>query len=397
MIPGVIPASQVPEPQSAAMSSGVPDKGFISILKSSVQNSGKTDNDDKPAPVQETASKNATRTNNTLDSTDTPVSKNEAGAQQSQDPAGILQQLIMQMTAIAQQTMTAPVVRDASTATNVVASEIAQVMQTSEAFPPPVPGKVAGTPATEQEANNPGIYLKPLTENSSNIGDFKGAIMNAVKKPQQDNAANTLLGAGDFEKIETGAEMKALNLGGKDAATMSKASESFDDGLLQWKIESSASQASGDRNSSRDASGLYAQTLQTQPPSIHAGSASQEVVSVSKLTSVDEVISKAVDAGQKNLIIRIDPPDLGSVQIKLSFDNGVLKADVRVDSNAVKDSFNLALPQLKTSLENSGIKVSEFHVDVREDQYSNGQGSNNQGQQQRQGRGLKNGFSDFFA
>jgi len=118
---------------------------------------------------------------------------------------------------------------------------------------------------------------------------------------------------------------------------------------------------------------------------------------MSKLTSIDEVISKAVDSGQKNLILRIDPPDLGSLQIRLSFDNGVLKADVRVDSNAVKDTFNLALPQIKTSLENSGIKVSEFHVDVREDQYRNGQESNNQKQQQRQGRGLKNEFSDFFA
>jgi flagellar hook-length control protein FliK len=70
---------------------------------------------------------------------------------------------------------------------------------------------------------------------------------------------------------------------------------------------------------------------------------------------------------------------------------------VRVDSNAIKDAFNLALPQIKTSLENSGIKVSEFHVDVREDQYRNGQQRNNQDQQQRQDREFKNSFSDFFA
>jgi flagellar hook-length control protein FliK len=178
---------------------------------------------------------------------------------------------------------------------------------------------------------------------------------------------------------------------------MSRASESFDDGLSHWKIETSAGPVSGDRNSSGDASGLYAQTLQTQPSSVHAGSASQEVFPVSKLTSVDEVISKAIDAGQKNLVIRIDPPDLGSVQIRLSFDNGVLKADVRVDSNAIKDSFNLALPQIKTSLENSGIKMSEFNVDVREDQYRNGHQRNNQDQQQKQDREFKNSFSDFFA
>ncbi len=378
------------------MSSGAPDKGFISILKSSVQKSGKTENDDKPTCLQEAASKNATLTNKTLDSTDTPVSQNKAEAQQSQDPAEVLRQLIMQMTVIAQQMITAPVIRDASTTTSVMASESAQVMQTPQALPQLL-GNIAGTPATEQEANNPGIFLKPLTENIPDIADVKGLIMNAANKPQQGTAVNMVLGEGDSTKVETGAELKAFNMGGKDAAVISKASESFDDSFLQLKIETSAGQASADRNSSQDASGFCAQTLQTQPPSNHGGSASQEVVPVSKLTSVDEVISKAVDAGQKNLIIRIDPPDLGNVQIRLSFDNGVLKADVKVDSTAVKDSFNLALPQIKTSLENSGIKVSEFNVDVREDQYSNGQGSNNQGQQQRQGRGLKNSFSDFFA
>jgi hypothetical protein len=62
MIPGVTPASPAPETQTAALSSGVPDKGFISILKSSVQNSVKTQNDDTPEPVREAASNNATHT-----------------------------------------------------------------------------------------------------------------------------------------------------------------------------------------------------------------------------------------------------------------------------------------------------------------------------------------------
>jgi len=378
------------------MSSGAADKGFISILKSSIQNSGNTENDDKPAPVQKRTSKNATLTNNALDPKDTPVSQNKAEAKQSEDPAEVLRQLIIQMTAVAQQMTTAPVVRDTSTATSVAASESAQAMQTPLAFPP-LSGNAPGAPAAEQEQNNQGILLKTLTDNMPNNADFKGAIMNAVRNTQQDNADNTVLGAGDTAKVETVAALKVFNPGGKNTATLSKLSESFDDGLSQWKLEASAGQASGDRNSSRDASGLYAQTLQTQSSSIHSGAASQEVVPASKLTSIDEVISKAVDGGQKNLILRIDPPDLGNIHIRLSFDNGVLKADVRVDSNSVKDSFNLALPQIKTSLENSGIKVSEFNVDVREDQYRNGQDSNNQRQQQRQGRGLRNDFSDFFA
>ena len=213
----------------------------------------------------------------------------------------------------------------------------------------------------------------------------------------QDKSTNAIPPTADSAKTE--AELQSFSQAGKDAASLSKTSGSTGDAISQFEIEnsSSTSQTSGDKNNSREASGLYAQTIQGQTTSGHEQSPIQETVPVNRLTSLDAVISKAVDSGQKNLVIRIDPPDLGSMHIRLSLDNGVLKADVRVDSSSIKDSFNLALPQIKTSLENAGIKVSEFHVDVREDQYRNGQERNNQGQQQKQGRGSKNSFSDFFA
>jgi flagellar hook-length control protein FliK len=206
-----------------------------------------------------------------------------------------------------------------------------------------------------------------------------------------------MLSTADSAKTET--ELQYFNEFRKDVASQSKTSSSNSDAISQFQIETSSGtgQPSVDKNNMREASSLYAQTIQTQPASGRDQSPIQETVSVNRMTSLDAVISKAVDSGQRNLVIRIDPPDLGSMHIRLSLDNGVLKADVRVDSSSIKDSFNLALPQIKTSLENAGIKVSEFHVDVREDQYRNGQERNNQGQQQKQGRGSKNSFSDFFA
>jgi len=239
MIPVAIPASQVPETRSAAMSSGTPDKGFISILKSSVQQPEKIENEDQPAPAQETASKTASPTKSTLDSTDTAVSKNRSDAQPAKDPDEVLRQLIMQMTASAQQMMPAPVVKESPAATSVAASESAQLLQIQEVLLQ-LPGNIAGTPATIQEQNNPEIFLKTVTENASDIADFKGAILNAVKNPQQDIAANTVLGESDAAKVEAGADLKAFGLLSKDAALTSRTSDAFDDGFTQWKIETSS-------------------------------------------------------------------------------------------------------------------------------------------------------------
>ncbi|MEW6739025.1 MAG: flagellar hook-length control protein FliK [Nitrospirota bacterium] len=125
----------------------------------------------------------------------------------------------------------------------------------------------------------------------------------------------------------------------------------------------------------------------------------KEPIHVSRLHELGEVMEKTVKAGDKHLIIKIEPPDLGSIQIKLRMDNGMLRADLKVDSPVVKDLFSMAIPQIKTSLEDSGIKVSDFFVDVKEDYYSDGrrqQDDTNQ-QQHKQNKGSKSQFFDYFA
>ncbi len=128
----------------------------------------------------------------------------------------------------------------------------------------------------------------------------------------------------------------------------------------------------------------------------------KEMVHASRLNEISEPIMKTLGAGDKHLIIRLEPPDLGSIHIKLRIDNsGVLRADFRVDSNVVRDLFSAAMPQIKASLENSGIKVSDFFVDVKEDYYSDSgkrqqQEDANQ-HQQKQNKQQKHRFFDYFA
>jgi flagellar hook-length control protein FliK len=432
MIQGLIPvAPSAPEVSTAPAAPAVPDKSFSSVLKRSVQNTAKPENSRKMVSSEDNAKKDVAgstkastekgsgsrRESETVkDSTDVKETKE---SQPEQDPNEILRQLVFQMTAIAQQIVNQPVLKDVSAAAAALASQGAQAAQAAQsaqaALMPPITdlskeaAQLSSGSVTATQGEN---YLAAFAANQGGTAekmDFKlpdkisanskDALLSALKGFSQDNSTNAIPPTADSAKTE--AELQAFSQAGKNAASLSKTAGSSDDALSQFKIESSsgaaASQTSGDKNNSREASGLYAQTIQGQTASGHEQSPIQETVLASKLTSLDAVIAKAVDSGQRNLIIRIDPPDLGSMHIRLSLDSGVLKANITVDSSSIKDSFNLALPQIKTTLENAGIKVSDFHVDVRDDQSRNGQDRNNQGQQQKQGRGLKNAFSDFFA
>ncbi|MGO9380212.1 MAG: hypothetical protein ACLP29_16910, partial [Dissulfurispiraceae bacterium] len=126
MIQGLtLATASAPEISSAAASSPASDKGFISVLKSSVQDAAKIDNRVKPASVADTGARDAaassnpsqekasTGLRNTTSAEDSAVVK-ETNEKQLQDSNGILQQLLPQISAIAQQMAQLPVPKDAS-------------------------------------------------------------------------------------------------------------------------------------------------------------------------------------------------------------------------------------------------------------------------------------------
>ncbi len=131
----------------------------------------------------------------------------------------------------------------------------------------------------------------------------------------------------------------------------------------------------------------------------------KNTVHISRLNEISEPIMKALGSGTQHITIKIEPPDLGSIQIRLKMDNGVLKADFRVDSSSVKDAFSLAVPQIKAALENAGIRAGDFFVDVKDSYYSDGreqredtqQQQRQQHQHQQQNKGSEFSLFDLFA
>lgn len=103
----------------------------------------------------------------------------------------------------------------------------------------------------------------------------------------------------------------------------------------------------------------------------------KESLPVSRLQEIDTSIIKTIQNGNRSLTVKLEPPELGTINIKLVLTDGMVRADIRVDNLQVKDMMNLAVPQIRQSLENAGIRVSEFAVDIREEYYSDGKRQNN--------------------
>ncbi len=68
--------------------------------------------------------------------------------------------------------------------------------------------------------------------------------------------------------------------------------------------------------------------------------------------------------GSQEIQIRLDPPELGRMQMKLAVDGSSVAARVTVENEAVKQILEHGLPQLRESLSSQGLRVERFDVHV---------------------------------
>ncbi len=159
-----------------------------------------------------------------------------------------------------------------------------------------------------------------------------------------------------------------LSRGNEPAGIMIKAMElknsaGSGESLQRNGIEAIQPQMRGSESSDRNAGALNSnyQTAHMQDAPL------KESLHVSKLHEIGNSFTKTLNSNSKHLIVEIQPPDLGSIQIKLKMTDGVLTANLKVDSVYVKELFSSALPQIRASLADSGIKLNDFFVDVKKE------------------------------
>lgn len=91
-------------------------------------------------------------------------------------------------------------------------------------------------------------------------------------------------------------------------------------------------------------------------------------------SQLQDIMSKARitvrDGGNSRITLKLYPKELGSVQINLGMERGVLHGKFLVDTPQVRDSLMDNLDQIKEQLAQEGISLGGFQVDVRQESKS---------------------------
>jgi flagellar hook-length control protein FliK len=80
---------------------------------------------------------------------------------------------------------------------------------------------------------------------------------------------------------------------------------------------------------------------------------------------IEQGIIRNAAQGARQIILRLDPPDLGRLTLNLTVANGEIKALIRTEHSEVTRAVAEQLAQLKNSLEEQGFKVADLDVQTR--------------------------------
>jgi flagellar hook-length control protein FliK len=87
--------------------------------------------------------------------------------------------------------------------------------------------------------------------------------------------------------------------------------------------------------------------------------------------------------GGGTMQIRLDPPELGALQVTVKMENGVLSASFQTSNDEATRVLTHSLGQLKTALETAGVSVARLHVQQAPKQEGSGSsGNEDNGKQQ---------------
>lgn len=111
-----------------------------------------------------------------------------------------------------------------------------------------------------------------------------------------------------------------------------------------------------------------------------------------RLSEIAEAITKTLSTQNRTLVVQLEPPELGKIMIKLTLDNNGLRADLRVDYLHVKEMITGLIPEIKSNLQSSGIRLSDFVLDLMRDHREYRDSS--QGQKRNRGN---HRFIEYFA
>ncbi len=108
--------------------------------------------------------------------------------------------------------------------------------------------------------------------------------------------------------------------------------------------------------------GGFTQLQNITQQALNKAQAGREVLSQRAAAQVEQALLTAAKDGSKSLELQLHPAELGSLTITLTARNGEVSAMIRSEKTETAEMLNKQLDQLRTQLENQGIKIDKLEV-----------------------------------
>jgi flagellar hook-length control protein FliK len=79
---------------------------------------------------------------------------------------------------------------------------------------------------------------------------------------------------------------------------------------------------------------------------------------------VSQKVQWMVRNGEGKAILRLDPPELGHIEIEVETKSGEMKIHMSVENESVKNTLEASAPQLRQSMEQHHVKIEKLEVQV---------------------------------
>jgi len=274
---------------------------------------------------------------------------------------------------------------------------------------------------TEEQSGLPGAALLKEPDQQTTASPWSETPASA--RPDLSGLAQKVENANAGEVLKSAAPELMTDLPAPDTAISSAniPEKSFEDTVKSFDMRPNLVDGLAERGGATQSADLFAMSDEVRyrlsdndssvVSSLAAGLTAQQIITPHDTPKVDEsaasvkvqelpaTVQSAAEKGTAQMVVRLDPPDLGHLEIRLKMVQGVLTADLRVQSGSTKDILASTLPQIRSHLEQSGIRVGELMVDLHDD-YVSGQGRQQEQEtrkQNRQNRPANDNFLNYLA
>ena len=212
-------------------------------------------------------------------------------------------------------------------------------------------------------------------ERQSSVGDANGQVnglnpqdeSSVIEQVSNDAGAN----AEDSGQGEGGGTSDRQSNPNGAAVSAVKPSEAAAEAVNVDALDPTANVEADSTGTREQATSITDTDARTEKPgSATSTSSASERVEVDPGRFVSRV-SRAFEAAQQRgggpIEIRLSPPELGAMQLKLEVKEGVLTATIETENNAARNALLDNLPPLRERLAEQQISVEKFDVDVRDE------------------------------